>query len=290
MWIDLSKRDGDLIEQLASAVSLPEPLGRDLGSSHERAELRRFDGFVRLTLVTVADIGNGHALRRVGLDIIAGPNLIATIHDGPSQVVDDAFEQLRGETRLGALDAGSMLAILVDVGLSGYFLQIEEIERAIDGLDELVLGGEREGMRVLQRLAAMRHRLSIVRRTLAPHRQAFSPFGRPDFELHAELGRPWPGLIDRFDHAMVAVENAWVLLVGSFDIYIGRAAQRSNDVMKVLTLLSAVLLPSVVLAGIFGMNFKLAIFERAENIWLIVGSMAALAVAILVAARRRGWL
>jgi magnesium transporter len=226
----------------------------------------------------------------VSLDIVAGPGVIATIHDGASQVVEDAFEQLQGESRLGALDAGSMLAILVDVGLSSYFRQVEEIERTIDELDELVLGPTRESEQVLERLADTRHRLAIVRRTLSPHREAFSPFGRPDFELHEELGRPWPGLIDRLGQAILAVENAWTLLVGSFDIYIGRAAQRSNDVMKVLTLLSAVLLPAVVLAGIFGMNFKLPIFDRAENIWLIVGAMVVLAATILLGARWRGWL
>ena len=88
-------------------------------------------------------------------------------------------------------------------------------------------------------------------------------------ELHDELGRPWPGLTDRLDRAVEAVENLRDLLLGTFDIHMGRAAQDANEVMKVLTLLSAVLLPAVVLAGVMGMNFKLPFFDEAEQ--LLVG-------------------
>jgi Mg2+ and Co2+ transporter CorA len=60
--------------------------------------------------------------------------------------------------------------------------------------------------------------------------------------------------------------------------------------MRTLTLLSAVLLPAVVLGGIMGMNFKLGFFDDAANFWLVVGGMVALAATILGIARLRHWL
>ena len=69
-----------------------------------------------------------------------------------------------------------------------------------------------------------------------------------------------------------------------------RVSQRANDVMRTLTLLSAVLLPAVVLAGIMGMNFKVDFFENATNFWLVVVGMATMALVILGVARWRGWL
>ena len=109
-------------------------------------------------------------------------------------------------------------------------------------------------------------------------------------ELHEELGRPWPGLTDRLERAIDAVENLRDLLLGTFDIHMGRAAQDANDVMKVLTLLSAVLLPSVVLAGVMGMNFKLPFFEEPNNFWIVVAAMVTFAVAMVIAARWRRWI
>ena len=60
--------------------------------------------------------------------------------------------------------------------------------------------------------------------------------------------------------------------------------------MKVLTLLSAVLLPGVVLAGVMGMNFQMPFFDVAENFWIVIGAMVAFGVAILGVARWRRWL
>ena len=70
----------------------------------------------------------------------------------------------------------------------------------------------------------------------------------------------------------------------------GRAAQRTNDTMKALTVLSAVLLPAVVLAGVMGMNFKLGFFDDPTNVWFVFVAMVLLAIAILGVARWRHWI
>ena len=89
---------------------------------------------------------------------------------------------------------------------------------------------------------------------------------------------------------MDAIEGLRESLLGTFDIHMGRVSQRANDVMRTLTLLSAVLLPAVVLAGIMGMNFKLDFFDTTTNFWLVIGGMGVLALVILSVARWRGWL
>lgn len=69
-----------------------------------------------------------------------------------------------------------------------------------------------------------------------------------------------------------------------------RAAHRTNNVMKVLTVLNAVLLPAIVLAGVMGMNFRIAFFQEPTNFWLVVGGMLALATAIIAVSRWQGWI
>ena len=96
--------------------------------------------------------------------------------------------------------------------------------------------------------------------------------------------------MDRLDEAVDAVESARELLIGAFDVYMATSAQRTNDVMKALTILSAILLPAVVLAGVMGMNFKIGFFDSPGNFWLAVGAMVTLAVAVLGIARWRGWI
>lgn len=105
-----------------------------------------------------------------------------------------------------------------------------------------------------------------------------------------ELGEPWPGLLERLERVIDTVENARELLIGSFDVFMARHAERTNDIMKALTILNAVLLPAVVVAGVMGMNFRLGFFEDAANFWFVVLAMLALAVGILGFSRWRGWI
>jgi Mg2+ and Co2+ transporter CorA len=227
-------------------------------------------------------------LRRHAVDILAGRDWVVTVHDGELP----AFERLgaanEGDTQLGKLDAANFVAAITDEVLDDYLELVEGIEAEIDRLDQWALRSPAD-RDVLARIVRVRRRIGFIRRTLSPHRVAFAALARPDMALHDELGQPWPGLTDRLDRALDAVENLRDLLLGTFDIHMGRAAQESNDTMKVLTLLSAVLLPSVVLAGIMGMNFHPAFFDVAENFWIVVGVMIAFAAALLGFARLRGW-
>jgi Mg2+ and Co2+ transporter CorA len=223
------------------------------------------------------------------IDLVAGRNWVVTVHDGPVAALDRIEAISEGETRFGELDAGAFLAAVIDEVLDGYLALAEAIERQIDQLDERALR-MRPHDDVLARIVALRRRISTIRRTLTPHRVAFSALSRPDMRLHEELGQPWTGLTDRLDRAIDAIENLRELLLGTYDIHMGRAAQDANEVMKRLTLLSAVLLPAVVLAGIMGMNFPLEFFEDTRNFTLVIGAMGVFGLTLLIAARWRGWL
>ena len=69
-----------------------------------------------------------------------------------------------------------------------------------------------------------------------------------------------------------------------------QTAQRTNDVMRVLTIVNVILLPAVVLAGIMGMNFKVAFFENTNLFWIVIVAMVVIAAGSLALARWRRWL
>lgn len=226
---------------------------------------------------------------RQEIDVVAGRNWVVTVHSEPIAALDRIEKLTYGETRFGALDAAGFLAAIIDEVLAGYLALAGAIEQEIDRLDERALR-TRPSNEVLSRIVALRRRIGTIRRTLTPHRMALAALARPEMELFEELGRPWPGLSDRLDRAIDAVENLRDLLLGTFDIHTARAAQEANDVMKRLTLLSAVLLPALVLAGVMGMNFEMGFFEDTTNFWVVLGAMGAFGVVLLVVARWRAWL
>jgi len=287
LWIDLDERSEADLQTLADALELQPRLTRQLSADRGRPRLLRFPDRILITLVVLER--DGDEVGRRELDVLVGRNLVVTVHDGPFSAVEDFKDQLKDESELGALNAGAFMTGLVDAVLLTYFAEIDRIEREIEALDQVALR-LRGGGDFLSAVVALRHRIAIVRRALTPNRDALAPIVRPDFEVHDDLVRAWPGTIDRLERAIDGVDKTRELLVGSFDIYLGRSAQRSNDVMKTLTLVSAIALPAIVLAGIMGMNFKLPFFDDATNFWVVIAAMATLAIAILGVSRWRGWI
>ncbi len=287
LWIDLDERSDADLQTLADALELQSRLTRQLSADRGKPRLLRFPDRILITLGALER--DGDEVSRRELDVLVGRNLVVTVHDGPLTAVEEFNDQLQDESGLGELDAGAFMTGLVDAVLFTYFGEIDRIERDIEALDQVALQ-LRGGGDFLAAVVALRHRIAIVRRALVPNRDALSPIVRPDFEVHEDLVRAWPGTIDRLERAIDGVDKTRELLVGSFDIYLGRSAQRSNDVMKTLTLVSAIALPAIVLAGIMGMNFKLPFFDDAANFWVVTGAMTTLAIAIVGMSRWRGWI
>ena len=287
LWIDLDGRDVADLALAASAVGLEAEGLRRMSREDRQARILRLPERVVLTLGAV-DAEDLDANRRE-LDIVVGPNHVITVHDGPLSAIEAFRAEIDHEDQLGRLDAAAFTAGLIDAVFTEYFRQIETIERDIDALDEIAVRARGEGS-FLATVVTLRRRIARLRRALAPNREALLPLERPDFELRSDLGPVWPGIIQRLERAIDGLENARELLVGSFDLYLGRASQRTNDVMKVLTLVSAIALPGIVLAGVMGMNFKLPFFDEPSNFYLVLASMVILAVSIIVAARWRRWI
>lgn len=287
LWIDIDGRDPDDLARAGAAIGLEGKGLRRLGRVDRRARLLRLPDRLVLTLGTV-EPDDPEAVRHE-LDIVLGANHIVTVHDGPHSAVDEFRKEIDHEELVGRLDSAAFVAGLVDSILTAYFRQIEAIERDIDALDEVAVRNRADAS-FLATVVTLRRRIARLRRALAPNREALLPLERPDVALTSDLGTVWPGIAQRLERAIDGVENARELLVGSFDLYLGRSSQRTNDVMKILTLVSAIALPGIVLAGVMGMNFEMTFFDDPNNFFVVAGAMVGFAVAILTIARWRSWI
>jgi Mg2+ and Co2+ transporter CorA len=115
---------------------------------------------------------------------------------------------------------------------------------------------------------------------------------RPDFRPDDTdaARKQFRALEQHFERAMDAVENARELVVGSFELFTTRTAQRTNDTMRVLTFVTVLLGTLAVVAGALGMNFKAPFFDTgAEGFWTAIGLMGVIVGASVVFARWRRW-
>jgi Mg2+ and Co2+ transporter CorA len=279
LWVDIDLDAGGALDPVASSLSLRDSERRRIESDEGVARLVYGGERVHLTLEAI-ELHDPSApdtpLVRREIDLLAIPGVVVSVHHGRVDALERFVEQLSGETTLGALDAADLMSSLVDEVIGGYHAVAERIEKEIDRLDQVALRGSDTNL--LVRLVEIRRRIAFVRRTLAPHRGALAALGRPEMRSESGLGEPSPGPAERLESALSSIEALRDALLGTYDIYMGREAQRTNDVMKVLTMVSAVFLPAVVLAGIMGMNFQLPFFDESSNFFGVVGLMASVSL------------
>ena len=289
LWIDLDDRDAASLDALEEAIGLEPRALRELRDETRRPSIVRLPERIVVTLVALDRNGDSGLARR-DVDFVLGRNLVVTVHEGPLGSIAQFDDEFRHERDIGVLDAGAFMTGLVDAVLGAYLDEVEAIDREIEELDQVALRSTGDDDRFLDDVVDLRRRIAIVRRVLTPNRNALQPLLRPDFEVHGDIGKAWPGIITRLEQAIAAIETSRESLVGSLDIYLGRSAQRSNDVMKTLTIVSAIALPAIVLAGVMGMNFHLEFFDQAANFWVVLAAMAAFAFVIVTVARWRRWI
>lgn len=291
MWVDIDLDAGGSLDVVADALKLDDRDIRRIEADTDRPRLVQSVERLHLTVEALEPESDDHdaRLHRREVDLLAAPNLVVSVHHGPVAAIDRFADSLHEETSLGALDAGELLSTIVDEVITGYYRLVESVEQRIDRLDQaaLVAGPDTD---ILAEIVAVRRRISDIRRTLAPHRTALAALARPEMRTEEAVGRPWPGLVDRLEVALASIEALRDHLLGTYDIHMGRVAQRANDVMKALTVLSAVLLPAVVLAGLMGMNFQHPFYDDDGNLYVVVAAMGVFSVLLVLFSRWRRWI
>jgi Mg2+ and Co2+ transporter CorA len=97
--------------------------------------------------------------------------------------------------------------------------------------------------------------------------------------------------VSRFERAVDEVGRIRDVVVGSFDIFTSRTGQQTNDLVKVLTFLTAIVGFCAAIAGLMGMNFKLAFFETGlRGFTMVTGGLIAVALMSVAYARYRDWI
>ncbi|MEX2182962.1 MAG: magnesium transporter CorA family protein [Chloroflexota bacterium] len=289
LWVDLTDPDDATVDAVAALWGLSPVTVQKVRAGAESPHVTAFDSYLHLFVTTVEV--DDDAERTARLAIIVGPNVVITVHAESLAFLDAYQDHLRGDTAIGLIDGPAFVAVLLDWLLSGYFHAVERLEEEADQLDHRALDPRSE-QDLLADLVRLRRRISGLRRALTPHREVFAALARPQL---TGLGDPddepqFRALADRLERAIAAVETARELVLGSFDVHMSRTAQRTNDVMKLLTLVTVILLPSSVIAGIMGMNFRVEFFDQSTWFWVVIGAMVLIAGATLVLARLRRWI
>ncbi len=291
LWIALRDPTEEEVAAVQEALGLTDEQAQRLLEQPSQASLADAGEHMHVTLYAATSEQGAPVLRP--LECVLGPNWVVTAHEAEIEVLEEFRERAEGGGQVGALDSPSFAAAAVEWVVTSYFRAFEAIESELEELDAKVMSDVPKNVSEdLGRLVELRRSIGTLRRALSPHREVVVALAHPELDLLSTetSAERFAALESRVAQAVDAAREAKESTRGSFDLLVARIGQRTNDVMKVLTLVTVILLPSTVLAGIMGMNFQVGLFDLVWMFWAVIAAMLGIAVLVLSVARGRRWI
>lgn len=230
---------------------------------------------------------DGEALRTVEVDVLIGPDWLVTSH---AEALP-SFDVVLGLAAAGefAVDDARHLAIrLTEFVGERYLPLLDELDQQVLDLEDEAVDGDPS---VLPEIHALRRDVALLRRVLLPQRRMLESWSRMDLPLTDRAIRDRSDALDHHVRLVDALEASHQMVGTVLDTYRGAAAERMNEVMKTLTVFSAIFLPLTLIAGIYGMNFdNMPELHRPWAYFAVLASMGGVAVALWVYFVRRGFI
>jgi magnesium transporter len=291
-WVNVDGlHDVSLVQQVGDHFGIHPLVLEDILSVGQRAKLEEYDDFLYIVVRMLSWNPEGGHIDEEQLSMILGRSWVFTFQERTGDHFDRVRERLRqAKGQIRTRGADYLAYALVDAVVDHYFHVLEEMGGATEELElEVLEDPTRETMR---RLHHLKREMVVMRRAVWPLRDMANGLVRSDSPLIQQPTRVF--LRDVYDHAiqiMDTVESLRDVVSGILDLYLSNLSNRTNEVMKVLTIMATIFIPLTFVAGVYGMNFdhmpELHVPWAYGAVW---GVMVAIAVTMLVYFHRKGWL
>ena len=292
LWVDLKGvHDTALLETFRETFAIHPLVLEDIVNTDQRPKVEDHGDYLYLVAkMLLPRRGNG-VWQDEQISIILGENFVLTFQERPGDVFNSLRDRIRSDaSRVRNMDAGYLMYTLVDLIVDHYFAVLEELGEELDELQERILAKPDQDS--LIEIQGLRRQLLLTRKAIWPMRELASRLERQESALLAKV--PGIYLRDVYDHTIHCIDTLEAFReVGAsiLEIYLSGVSNRTNDVMKVLTIISTIFLPLTFIAGVYGMNFIL--MPELELTWgypAILVLMAGIAGGMVIYFRRKGWL
>lgn len=256
-WLDMEGiHRPELLKALGECYGIHPLTLEDILNTDQRPKLEDFDDYLFVVLKMLSLQPDG-SLAAEQVSFVLGPSFLISFQEGFKGDLFDPIRQRlrenRGKLRKGGADF--LLYSLMDAIVDYYFVILEDLAERIEVLEEEVIAGP--GRKTVVKIQHLKRETIFLRKSVWPLREVLGRLERRESPL--VRGETVIYLRDVYDHSIQIIETVETfrdLLSEVLDIYLSAIGNRTNEVMKVLTIIATIFMPLTFIAGVYGMNFR----------------------------------
>jgi magnesium transporter len=294
-WADLTSPTAAELDLLRQRFDFHPLTIEDCGHLDQRPKLEEYRN--HLFLVTQGFSSKGDKVEQLDLQELhafLGERFLVTVHETPIAALDKTWQRLAKEPKLLERGVDFAYYLVADGIVDDNFPILDCIADELEELEDSVLAAPQR--KDLQRIFELKHHLVAMRKVLSPQRDVLGLLAKRG-DAHV-TERTAVYLRDVYDHLVrinESIEASRDLLGNALEAYLSAVGQRTNEIMKYLTIMSAVFLPLAFVVGFFGQNFdNLPFFDNWIHsdrlMWAMVVTCVAVPAAMLTWFKGKNWL
>jgi magnesium transporter len=291
VWIGLHEPDAELLAEVQQEFNLHDLAVEDAARAHQRPKLERYGDSLFVVLRTAHLDRDTGEIEFGETHLFVGSNYVVSVRHGPSLPYVEVRSRCEANPGLLAKGPGFVLYSLMDFIVDQYFPLVDALEDKLEALEDNIFK-QTLTRETTERIYQLKRDLLEVKRAIAPLVDMCNRLIRTDMTLIPDDVRPY--FRDVYDHAIRINEMIDVLrelLTTALEANLSLVAVSQNDAMKRLAGWAAIIAVPTMIAGIYGMNFKI----MPELEWILGYPMA---IALMLGTcgflyykfKRSGWL
>ncbi len=292
VWVDIRNlTDTQVIEQVGAEFRIHPLALEDVLNTHQRSKLDEYDNGLFFVLHNLRlDAGNLNLFSEQ-IALFAGKNFVISFQEDP----DDTFAPVRrrvqeGLGRLRKKSSDYLAYALIDNIVDGYYILLDEVENEVLDLEEAMYADGSDPARKA-RIFELKRLVNQFRHRLLPLRDAVIRFHRTESDIVDDTNRLYfRDVVDHVAQILDGIDNQRDILDSMEALFHAESANRLNQVMRVLTVISTIFMPLTFVAGIYGMNFdNMPELHWRYGYFISLGVMFVLSLLMLYFFKRKKW-
>ncbi len=296
VWVDIEITDHSQFPQveelLLNSFHFHHLTVEDCGEERNQPKVEAFSNYLFFIIHGIRSETNTANFVTKELDGYLGENYVVTVRNEQFRSIDKVKKQIRGNSHIFSRGAAYLLHQILDQIVDMYMPLVDDFDIAINQLEDRVFMMKNSNNAILEEIMDLRRSVARLKRISARQLEVLYRISHGEFPQIPEHFLPF--YRDVHDHLLRIsdlAENYRDLIAGLFEIHFAVTANKTNEVMKLLAVFSAILLPLSLIAGIYGMNFEnMPELHSKNGYYLTVLLMLSIAVGLLFYFWRRGWI
>ena len=292
IWVDMeSPTAAD--EQVLLDVFKFHPLTvEDCRENRHYPKIEEFPGYIYFIVHGVRADTSPDRFNTIALAGFLGSNYVITYHHDYFRSIANIKQLLSTSPIACQRGPAFLLHQILDQVVDYYSPVLDDFDTRIDELEESIFSLQRPNNEILGQIMDLKRSVLRLRRISNKQMDILLRMSRGEFKLIPEDMRPfYRDIYDHIARVTDLAESYRDLIGGSQEAYLSVVSNRMNQIMKVLTIFSAVMLPLTFIAGVYGMNFdNMPELHTRYGYFGALVVMGVVALAMLIFFWRRGWL